>query len=292
MTRLSGPDLRRMGDRDVFHGEGAFWDDRIGALRHVDMLAGDVITLTGGAPERRHVGDVAAVVRHRRAGGYVVAVERGFALLDEELRVEREIPAFDDPRLRMNEGACDARGRFYVGSMAYDSAPGAGTLYRLDPDLTVHVAMRGVTVPNGLVWVDDGRTALHADTPARRVWAYDFDEETGAFGSRRPVLELERMEGLEGMPDGMALDAEGGLWAALYGGGAVCRFDIASGRLTDSIDVGVSNPTSCAFGGADGRTLFITTSREGLDEGAEPEAGLVVAVDVDVAGAPVHAFAG
>lgn len=284
--------LQRTGDRDVFHGEGAFWDDRIGALRHVDMLAGDVITIRdGGAVERDHVGDVVAVVRHRRAGGYVVALERGFALLDDELRIEQEIPVFDDPGLRMNEGACDAHGRFYVGSMAYDSSPGAGALYRLDPDLTVHVALEGQTVPNGLVWTGDGR-ALHADTAGRRVWAYDFDPATGVFGARTSLLDLARMDGIAGMPDGMALDAEGGLWVALYGGGAVRRFDVATGRLTDTIDVGVSNPTSCAFGGADGRTLFITTSREGLDEGAEPDAGLVVAVDVGVTGAPVHAFAG
>ncbi|MET2010727.1 SMP-30/gluconolactonase/LRE family protein [Microbacterium chocolatum] len=281
-----------MGDADVFHGEGAFWDGATGTLRHVDMLAGDLITIAGaeGAASvtRTAVSHVLALVRRRRQGGFVVAVERGFTLIADDLRIEHEIPAFDDPDVRMNEGACDAAGRLFCGSMAYDARESGGRLYRLDPDLSVHVALEGVSIPNGLVWTDAGRTALHADTLAGEIRAYDYDPDTGAFGASRVFVRIDEADGA---PDGTALDAEGGLWVALWGGGAVHRYD-AHGRLDRIVPLPVTNPTSCAFGGATGDTLFVTTSRQGIDDGAEPLAGRVFEVPAGVHGAPIHAFAG
>lgn len=281
-----------LGDPSVYHGEGAFWDPVLGALRYVDILRGDIHTLpadgTGkgaGHGTKTHVSDVTAVIRARRSGGYLVAVERGFVLTDADLRPEREIVVFDDPDARMNEGGCDPAGRFYCGSLAYDEHTGGGTLYRLDPDLSVQVVRERLSVPNGLVWTPDGRTAYHADSPDRRIYAYDVDPATGAFGERRVHVELAT-----GFPDGVAIDVEGGLWAAVWSGGEVRRFD-ADGVLTDAIAVGTTNPTSCAFGGPDGRTLFITTSKKDL-KAPEERAGQVLAVEVGVAGAPVHAFAG
>jgi sugar lactone lactonase YvrE len=277
-----------LGDPSVFHGEGAFWDPALGALRYVDITRGDIHTLgadPAGAPSRKHVSEVTAVIRARRSGGYVIAVERGFLLVDAELRPEREIVVFDDADVRMNEGGCDPAGRFYCGSMAYDEHTGGGTFYRLDPDLTVHVVREHVSVPNGLVWTPDGRTAFHADSPDRRIYAYDVDPATGAFGERRVHVELTT-----GYPDGVAIDAEGGLWVAIWSGGEVRRFD-ADGALSDTIDVGATNPTSCAFGGPEGRTLFVTTSKKDL-QAPEEHAGQVLAVAVGVSGAAVHAFAG
>ncbi len=285
---IAPADGRWLGDPDVYHGEGAFWDPVDHVLRYVDMLAGDIITLDGEETTRTHVGDVVALIRRRRGGGFVVALERGFALLDDDLRVEREIPAFADTDARMNEGACDARGRLFCGSMAYDGRADGGRLYRLDPDGTVSVALPVVTVPNGLVWRDGGPTALHDETGAGQVRAYDYDEETGSFGAWRPFVTVP--EG-EGAPDGSALDAEGGLWVALWGAGRVHRY-APDGTLDVVIEVGVSQPTSVAFGGADGTTLFITTSREDLPAEAEPLAGRVFAVPTAFRGAPVHPFAG
>jgi sugar lactone lactonase YvrE len=285
---VAGSDLTWLGDPSVFHGEGAFWDPAVGALRYVDMFRGDVVTLQAGRSTRTHVGDVAALVRARAAGGYVVATEQGFALLDADLRVDREVRAFELADIRMNEGACDATGRLYCGSMAYDLRPHHGKLYRLDTDLSIHVVLERVSVPNGLVWASDGGTAFHADTVEGRVNAYEVDVATGAFGASSVFIDFAL---LPGAPDGMAMDEEGGLWVAMWQGGAIRRFD-ATGRHTDAIPTGVSNPTSCAFGGADGRTLYITTSRDGLGGRTEPHAGQVLAVEVGVRGAPVHAFGG
>jgi sugar lactone lactonase YvrE len=281
---------RWIGDPAVDHGEGAFWDPVTRTLRHVDMLAGDLITVAGepASVDRAHVADVLSVIRRRRGGGFVAAVERGFALLDDDLAVVGRIPVFDDPAVRMNEGACDAAGRFFCGSMAYDVRPGGGRLYRLDPDLSVHVALEGVSIPNGLVWTDAGTTALHADTLTREIRAYDYGPDRGEFGASRVFARASADDA--GSPDGMALDAEGGVWVAMWGGAAVHRYN-AEGRLDHVIPLPVTNPTSCAFGGDD-PVLYVTTSRQGVAAGEEPLAGRVVAVPVGVAGAPVFDFGG
>jgi sugar lactone lactonase YvrE len=188
----------------------------------------------------------------------------------------------------MNDGGCDPQGRFYCGTMAYDETPGAGTLYRLDPDLSVHVVLTRVTISNGLQWPADGRHVYYNDTPTGRVDRYDFNPATGTFGDRTNLATLEPDQGA---PDGMALDADGGVWVALWGGAAVHRYD-ATGALTDRIELPARQVTACAFGGPDGTTLFITTSREGLGSAAEPEAGAVFAAETGVRGAPVYTFAG
>lgn len=269
------------------HGEGAGWDVHAQRLRVVDMLAGDLLTIEAdGTAQRLHVGTVAAAWRPRRGGGLVVGVERGFALLDDEGRAEFRTDAWTDDSVRMNEGACDPRGRFYCGSMAYDQRPGAATLWRLDPDRTITPVLTGLTVSNGLVWSLDGATAYHVDTPTGRVDAYDADAGTGTLSGRRTVVEVSG-----GNPDGMTIDAEGGLWVALYGGGAVHRYE-PDGTLSEVVEVGATKVTSCALGGPGLSTLFITTSREGLQPHDEPAAGSVFSIPAGVAGVPLLEYAG
>lgn len=276
-------------DRVAHHGEGAFWDDRASRLRFVDMLAGDVVTLLPtGTVTRRHVTDVAAVIRRRSGGGYLVAGERDILLLDEQWQLEHVIQVLDDPGVRLNEGGCDAAGRFYVGSMAYDMAADAGALYRLDPDDGLHTALPAVTIPNGLVWSADGARAFHNDTGTATITAYRADPDGRLLDPR----VLVRFDSGGGAPDGMAIDAEGGLWVALWGGGAVHRYS-PQGALEEVVDVpGAGNVTSCAFGGDDRRTLFITTSRQDIDPAADPAAGALFAVSTSVAGAALNAYGG
>src|SRR3712207_1564683 len=111
------------------------------------MLAGDVLSLAAnGTIDRRHVGNVAAALRPRRQGGAVIGVERGFALEDADGTITHLGELWPDDDVRMNEGGCDPDGRFYCGSMAYDQRPGAGALYRLDPDGSVRVVLENVTI--------------------------------------------------------------------------------------------------------------------------------------------------
>jgi sugar lactone lactonase YvrE len=268
------------------HAEGPIWDDAAGCVRWVDMLAGDVLSMgvPGGAVERLHVGDVAAAIRPRAGGGLVVAVERGFALVDPGGAVTTLPEVWSDPTVRMNDGACDPQGRFYCGSMAYDETPGRGTLYRLDPDGRVTTVLGGVTISNGLAWRADGTTVLYVDSPTQRLDELDFDAATGTFTERRTVVAIDPDTG---MPDGIALDADGGVWVALWGGGAVHRYS-PGGVLDEVIELPARDVSACALD-PDGH-LFITTSAQ--DGDLSPAAGALFLADVGVACLPLGGFAG
>ena len=269
----------------AYHAEGPVWSDRWGGLRWVDMLAGDVLSLAeDGTVRRRHVGGVAAALRPRRGGGAVIAVERGFTLEDADGTLTPLQPVWSDAGVRMNEGGCDPDGRFWCGSMAYDQRPGAAALYRLDPDGTVRAVLAGVTVSNGLDWSPDGSLAYYDDTATHRVDVFDYDRDAGLTG-RRPFVQLPD----DGNPDGLTVDAEGGVWVALYGSGVVHRYTPA-GVLDDVVEVPTAQVTACTFGGPRLDQLFVTTSREGLAPGDDPFAGSLFRTDVGIAGLPVREF--
>lgn len=274
----------------TYHGEGPVWSPSWGGLRFVDMLAGDVLTLgEDGTLDRRYVGTVAAVVRPRRGGGAVIAVERGFLLEEPDGTLTALDEVWADEGVRMNEGGCDPDGRFYCGSMAYDQAPAAGSVHRLDPDRSVRVVLEDVTISNGLEWSPDGRSAYYNDTPTHRISVFDYDRESGLTG-RRTFTDVV-LGDEPGNPDGLTVDAEGGVWTALFGGGVVHRYG-PDGVLDQVVEIGARQVTACTFGGADLDQLFVTTSREGLEPGDDPLAGSVFRAAVGVRGMPVREFAG
>jgi len=251
------------------------------------MLAGDVLTLDAdGSVRRRHVGTVVAALRPRRGGGAVLALERGFALEDADGTLTPLPPVWSDDGVRMNEGGCDPDGRFWCGSMAYDQQPGAATLYRLDADGSVHPALEGVTVSNGLEWSPDGTLAYYDDTATHRTDVFDYSPDAGLTG-RRPFVDF----GDDGHPDGLTVDAEGGVWVALYGGGAVHRYS-PDGRLEAVVEVPTAQVTACTFGGPQLDQLFVTTSREGLSPDEDPAAGALYRVEPGVLGLPLREFIG
>jgi sugar lactone lactonase YvrE len=272
----------------AYHGEGPVWSERWGGLRWVDMLAGDVLSLApDGEITRRHVGSVAAAIRPRRQGGAVIGVERGFALEGADGALTHLGALWTDEGVRMNEGGCDPDGRFYCGSMAYDKRPGAGALYRLDPDRSVRVVLANVTISNGLEWSPDGSRAYYDDTPTHRIAVFDYDRESGLTGLR-PFAEIPPEAG---HPDGLTVDAQGGVWVALFGGGVVRRYT-PDGVLDGVVEVAARKVTACTFGGPRLDQLFITTSREGLEPGIDPLAGSLFRVVTGVVGLPAREFAG
>lgn len=269
------------------HGEGPVWSASWGGLRFVDMLAGDVLAVGDGTVTRQHVGDVAAAIRPRAQGGMVVGIERGFAIVDADGAVQRLPELWTDRNIRMNEGACDPQGRFYCGTFA--PAAGGGALYQLDVDHTARAVLHGVTVSNGLAWSPDGSTAYYVDTATGRIDAFDHDVSSGLVASsRRVVVECPPDQG---RPDGIAVDSDGHLWVALFGGSAVCRY-APDGRCDGCVSLPVTGVTACTFGGGDLDELYITTSRLELDAGEEPAAGAVFRVRPGVAGLPVSDYLG
>jgi sugar lactone lactonase YvrE len=272
------------------HGEGPVWHAGWPGLRWVDMLAGDVLELdtASGQVRRFNLGSVVSVLRPHADGGVVFAFERGFALAGKDLRTVRRLgELWPGPGIRMNDGACDPDGRFYCGSMAYTAAPGSGKLYRLEADGTVTVVLTGVTVSNGLAWSPDGTTAYYVDTATQRIDAFDYDPASGLTG-RRPLVHVPERAGA---PDGLTVDATGGIWVALWGGSAVRHYTPA-GALADVIELPTTQVTACTFGGPNLDELYITTSKMAIDPAAQPQAGALFRAKPGVQGQPTASYAG
>jgi L-arabinonolactonase len=229
----------------------------------------------------------------RAQGGVLLALRASVALLDLETGALTRLsgPGADRPDTRFNDGKCDRRGRFWVGTMSLGARTPVGALFRLEPDFRWHRLLEGITVSNGLAWSPDDRTLYFTDTPARVIWAFDFDLERGRLGRRRLFATVP--EGA-GYPDGATVDAEGCLWSAHFDGWRVTRY-APDGRVDRVVPLPVQRPTSCAFGGRALDVLYVTTARLRLDpEGLrrQPLAGALLALDVGVRGLPEARFAG
>ena len=273
------------------HGEGPCWLAGSDGLAWVDMLAGRVLVTSPASGETRAIGipsPVAAIVRPRATGGLVVATETGVVLLDEHEQPSPLCEILDGPGVRMNEGGCDPQGRFWCGTMASDGAPGAGALYRVEADGSWSAQLTGLAISNGLGWSADGATAYYVDSLAYGIDRFAFDGATGTLSDRRRFADVG---GDAVLPDGLAVDAEGGIWVALWDGGAVHRY-APDGTLDAVVPLPCQRVTACAFGGPDLDELFITTSRLDLPADADPAAGSLFRCLPGVRGQAVLSFAG
>ncbi|MFM8855897.1 MAG: SMP-30/gluconolactonase/LRE family protein [Actinomycetota bacterium] len=274
------------------HGEGPFWDHVTRRLLCMDVLAGVIVAIepSGEVSRYKVPSPAATVVRRRASGGFVVASETGVFACNDDFSAFGEIATLPlAPGIRTNDGGCDPHGAFIIGTMAYDERVDAGAVYRIGCDHQVTELLSPVTISNGVQWSSDCLRAFYVDTPTRHVAVFDVDPATGSWAGRRAHISLA--ESL-GYPDGMAIDEEDGLWVALWGAGAVHHFD-ATGRFVEAIDVpGVTQVSSCTFGGSGNDILFITTSRQGLSEAEEASAGAVFAYQASVRGQAVRDYGG
>ena len=276
-------------------GEGPVWDEVEGCLWWVDILEGRIHRTDAASAEDRSfsVGQSVGAVAPRKSGGLVAAVRDGFATVDlRSGRLDLVANLQDaEGRLRMNDGKVDPAGRFWAGMMAQNHRPGAGTLYRLDPDLRVTPMVRGTSISNGLDWSPDGRMLYYIDSTTRRVDRFAFDLDSGTIADRTTLIPIR--EG-GGWPDGMCVDGEGFLWVALWEGWGVERY-APDGRLDRRVEVPAAQASSCAFGGPDLELLFITTAQEGFPPGGlpdQPHAGGLFVCRPGVRGRAAFRFAG
>jgi sugar lactone lactonase YvrE len=273
------------------HCEGPFWDAPTRRLLTMDVLSGAVVSLDEWGETSRYQlpTRVVTAIRRRTSGGFVIATEDGLIGVDNNFAiVDRIADVNNDPGVRTNDGGCDPLGGFLIGTMAYDESPFAGALYRVGPDHQVVQVLSRVTISNGIQWSADGTRVFYVDTPTKRVDVFDVDQQTGTWSRRRDHIHISA----PGYPDGMAIDEDDGLWVALWGAGAVNHYD-KRGQLVETVRVpGVTQVSSCAFGGDHRDVLYITTSRLGLPEGQEPSAGAVFAVHTSSRGAVPWEFAG
>lgn len=275
-------------------GEGPHWDHVAGELLRVDIAHGRVHgwdPAGGGRWTWELGGEVSAVVPCE-PGGHVLAIGHALVVRDETGRLETiAVAEADRDENRFNDCRADPQGRLWAGTMSKRRTPGTAALYRLSPGGPLERALDGTTISNGIGWSPDGRRMYFVDSTSQRIDALDFDPATGAISERRPFVEIAAADGL---PDGIAIDAEGGLWVCLFGGGAVRRYG-PDGALDAVVPLPVTNPTCPAFGGPDLTTLYVTSARHRLSPAqlaAEPLAGALLALDPGVRGMPANRFAG
>jgi len=280
-----------------FLGECCRWDDVRGELYWIDVYSGRFFRARADGPRVEMVaqyqveGVITALAPYEERGdGWIVGMNQSIAHLSESGEVsELARPEVRNaPEVRTNDGAADPWGRFWLGSMAFSSAWGRGSLYRFDESSGTETILRDVTISNGIGWSPDRRTMYYVDSGPRTLSAYEVNE-TGEIGNGRVML---RLEASEGAPDGLCVDAEGAIWVAIWGGSQVRRYS-PGGELLARVALPTAHASCCAIGGANGTTLYITTAQEDMPDAQlalEPEAGRLFCVDVGVVGLPLGSY--
>ena len=273
--------------------ERPLWDDRTETVVWVDCNAGFVHRLDmAGGYTAIDVGKRVGAAGLRDNGGIVVARDDGLLFLGADGTPDRDgVPFTLAPNVRFNDGACDPAGRFLIGTCSTDGSRGQGALYSVEPDGMVTELLSGITESNGLAWSLDGRTMYYIDTGEPQIRRYSYDPATGTLGDMGVLFMFS--EG-EGIADGLIVDAEGMLWAAMWEGFSVWRI-APDGRILLRLATPVSRPTCPVFGGPRLDRLYVTTAWEGMDpsaRAAEPLAGSLLVTVPGSTGQPAFRFAG
>lgn len=273
----------RLGESPAWDSSTAqlTWVDVHGeAIHRLDPRSGRCVTTTFG----ERVGAAAPAA----GGGMVLALRSGFFRLERSGALVRlaEVEA-DQPRTRMNDGKCDPRGRFWAGTMSEVDEPTA-SLYRLSADGSVRRMLTGVTVSNGIGWSPDGSAMYYVDSGLGRVDELEFELESGELGERRTLIEIPAEQGI---PDGLAVDAEGCLWVAMFGAGGVRRYR-PDGRPAGELRLPVALVTSCAFAGPGLADLYLTSAAHLPAAAGSPLSGALFRCRPPTPGLAVAAFAG
>ncbi|GIN11789.1 putative sugar lactone lactonase YvrE [Shouchella clausii] len=267
-------------------GEGPLWDEGEQVLYWVDIDGYKLHRFnpkTNDDQQLSFAQHLSAVVK-KAGGGFVLAMGDGLYLYEEERLTPYFLLPQGGEQLRFNDAKCDPAGRLWAGTMAFDCHSPIGALYCLDHNGQISKVISGLAISNGLAWDEEKGLLYHNETASARTTAYHFDEQTGQISEPRMIDIPYRS--YNGRPDGMAIDENGYLWIALYGAGKVICADPDNGNVLEEVVVPATNVTSCAFGGEDYRTLYVTTA----NKQGEPEGGSVFAARVESAGLPAHTY--
>ncbi|WP_370213004.1 SMP-30/gluconolactonase/LRE family protein [Roseovarius sp.] len=264
-------------------GECPIWDARNARLLWIDCLGKRIWSADAEGHDLQpwDVPDVIGSIGLCDDGRLIAGFARGFGLIalhDDRTEVEWiGDPDPDQSDTRLNDGKVDAQGRYWCGTMNVDFARNNAALFRLGPGRHWTRVDDEFTVSNGIAFSPDGRRMYFSDSRVDRSYQYDLDPASGALSNRRDFLDTTAYEG---RVDGATVDADGCYWGALVSGGAVARF-APDGRLLHKIDLPISCPTMCSFGGPDLDILFVTSATFMLSEAQrrrEPLAGSLLAI--------------
>ncbi|RYY33668.1 MAG: SMP-30/gluconolactonase/LRE family protein [Sphingobacteriaceae bacterium] len=247
-------------------GESPYWHAGRGSYFWVDIIKGILHELNRETQLHYewNVGNKVSLIVGNKDGRLVLAMQNGLQLFNPEdgsleLLVHAEATKPDN---RYNDGACDSRGRLWVTTMHIDAKAGEGSLYCIDIDFKVTKAINSLSIPNGIVWSADNERMYFVDTMQREIRCYLFNKQNGEIYFENIAIHIpEEM----GYPDGMAIDTDGMLWVALWGGGAVTQWDPSTGKLLQRIELPVPHVSNCTFSGENLDELIVTTARKDLD---------------------------
>lgn len=276
-------------------GECPVWDTDAGKLWWIDITGQ---TLNRFDPVNRSnecwpVGTDIGSCALAGDGSVIMAMRGGFRRFDmrsEETTLLAAVEA-ETPAIRLNDGRCDGAGRYWAGTVHIPPDPDdpRGALFQLDPDGCCSRVLDNFLIPNGMAMSPDSRTLYISDShpSVQTIWAFDFDLDAGELSRRRIFATTREMAG---RPDGACVDAEGFYWIALIDGWQIARF-APDGRLDRTVQMPVSSPTMCCFGGDDLSTMYVTSIRPGRPDSREAElAGGIFAFDPGVRGLPEPRF--
>ena len=273
-------------------GEGPIWDQQQQRLYWVDIYNHRLhqFELSTGKNSFLEFEDLVSSLALVDSERLILAQKKGLSLLDLKTQALTPLIAIeaDQPDNRLNDLKCDSRGRLWIGSMNNDEEPKAH-LYRYDSEGGLQVAETGLSISNGLGWSPDNTTFYLTDSPAQKIYAYDYDLETGHINNRRLFVDLSSEAFY---PDGLTVDTEGCVWSAMWDGWCVIRFS-PQGQEMSRIPMPVQRPTSCTFGGPELKDLWITTASVGLSQSEIQKsfyAGDLFCLKTDVVGLPSYPF--
>lgn len=246
---------------DAKLGEGAFWNHQTNELYWID-IEGKLLNIFNpetnknrSFPTASHIGTVVPKNKDEAIialadGIYTMNIKTGKTSLFVDMKEALT-------NCRLNDGKCDPSGRLWVGSMNWQQEKGKAKLFSIQKDSSVTTKIDSITISNGIVWTKDKKTMYYIDTPTSQIKAYDFDNKTGNISNERVAVEIPEVLGY---PDGMTIDQDDMLWVGMWNGNAVIRFNPKTGKVLQKIEVPAHNITSCAFGGENLETLYITTA--------------------------------
>jgi sugar lactone lactonase YvrE len=256
-------------------GEGPLWNLKTNSVAWVDITGKrwHQADFTTGVTTSHSVSKMIGAIVEREKGGYVAAVEEGFAIINDGDGYQVTEDFLPDEE-RMNDAKADALGRWWMGSNAIAFTAGKGRLHSIDSKNKITTWLEGATLPNGLGWSPDNKKFYLVDSLELVLWVFDFDLISGAVSNKTLLHKFEEDAGL---PDGLTVADDGSLLIAMWDGARI-KVLSPSGSYIENIELLVSRPTSCTFGGKDGKDLIVTTSGGGIDLAKEPLAGQLLAI--------------
>jgi sugar lactone lactonase YvrE len=267
-----------VGEGPIFLGDSLLWVDiPVGKihLTNLESLKTETITL------ETHVG---AVAPFEANGRFAIACKEGFGILTEG-KLDVRDPFLGDSNYRMNDAKCDVLGRFWGGSCQMDFETGKGKLHRWEGGKDDKVMVENMSLPNGIGWNSDNSLMYLADSMTKKVYVSDFDLADDFVPKFRELISID-----SGVPDGLAVDVDGCIWLAVWGGSRVSKIS-PQGKILEEHHFPVAQPSSCAFG-SDG-TLYVTSARAGISEAEllnQPLAGSLFTLSTSTTGVPVSGF--